>query len=856
MGAAAGAGAPGLATFETWVGEPSRFERRLFFILAAAALIYAFLAGLATVGDPDFGWLLARGRWIAQHHHVLSTDVLSYTVPGADAVYPALGGLILYWIYLLGGYTLLSLVCAIACAGTMALLLRRGSAVSAAIAILAVPFIAMRMAPRAELFALVIFAAYVSLLWQHHETGRAPLWLLPLLMAIWVNVHFSFFSGLGLLAAFVVVEMLEFPFGADRRLLAMSRLKREIPWFLAAAAATIVNPWGWRIYPETIHFTTATLGVRVNEWVPLHWNWTNSLTSFSLRSTNDLIHLLFGVALLAVALALLQLRWGAAFLLLAALYEANRHFRFMPLTSCLLVVVGGAVLSAVVPWIASRIASPRLRTILAGTGVVFFAAIAVVRAADVVTNYHYLAERNLSTFGGGLSGWFPRRAAEFIQNQKLPGEVFNTYSEGGYILWALGPQRRDYIDGQETPFGSLLQHEADMRSAALDSEAWQKEADRYGISTIIFPLTMDEVSLARLNSDCRSRQWRPVYFDEVSIVLVRRTPATEDLIRRFEVDCATAPLPRDPLPLNAASFNQWIDAARVLSALGRNVEALPAIDKAMTIFPDNAHAHWYRGQILYALQRQSEAEEGWQRALALAPREITPWASLPDYQATLWSSLAELYRRQDRTPDAIQALQNVIKLSSDSSLKLQSMADLGALYLAEGQDSDAEKQWLAALSLAPKEASIWFSLADLYQRQNHFPQAIHAAQKAVEFAPDPTAKSHALVKLGLLYLRTRQPQQALQALDQAASTAPPDLLAASGHRSFSFDLAQARAAGWMALGNIAQATSFEEQAVKLDPDAPDAWAHLARLYQRGGRLADQQLAERRAIALQNAPGQY
>ena len=624
-------GAPGLAVFETRVGEPSRFERRLFFILAAVALIYAFLAGLATVGDPDFGWLLARSRWMAQHHHVLSTNLLSYTVPNAGSVYPALGGLILYWIYLLGGYALLSWTCALACAGTVALLLRRGSVVSAAIAILAVPFIAMRMVPRAELFALVIFAAYVSLLWQHHETGRAPLWLLPLLMAIWVNVHFSFFSGLGLLAAFVAVELLEFPFGADRRLQAMSRLKREIPWFLAAAAATIVNPWGWRIYQETIHFTTATLGVRVNEWVPLHWNWTNS---FSLRSTNDLIHLLFAVALLAVALALLQLRWGAAFLLLAALFQASRHFRMMPLASCLLVVVAGAVLSAVMPWIRSRISNPRLRTIMASAVVVFFAAIAVVRAADVVTNYHYLAERNLSTFGGGLSGWFPRRAAEFIRNQNLPGEVFNTYSEGGYLLWALGPERRDYIDGQETPFGNLLQHEADMRSAPLDSEAWQKEADRYGINTIIFPLTMDEVSLARLNSDCRSQQWRPVYFDEVSIVLVRRTPATEDLIRRFEVDCATAPLPRDPLPLNAASFNQWIDAARILSALGRNSEALSAVDKAMTIFPDNAHAHWYRGQILYALQRQSDAEEEWRRALRFgATRDyaLGVAAGLPGY---------------------------------------------------------------------------------------------------------------------------------------------------------------------------------------------------------------------------------
>ena len=163
----------------------TRLERRLFLVLGSIALLYAFLAGLATVGDPDSGWHLATGRWVAQHHHVFSTDVFSYTVPGAPAIYPAGGGLILYGVYLLGGFTLLSWLSASACLGTVALLLRRGSAVTAAIAVVAVPFIAFRTAPRSELFAVVLFAAYVSLLWQNYQTGRAPLWLLPILMVVW-----------------------------------------------------------------------------------------------------------------------------------------------------------------------------------------------------------------------------------------------------------------------------------------------------------------------------------------------------------------------------------------------------------------------------------------------------------------------------------------------------------------------------------------------------------------------------------------------------------------------------------------------------------------------------------------------
>ena len=112
---------------------------------------------------------------------------------------------------MLGGFSLLSWLGAFACLATVALLLRRGSAVTAAIAIIAVPFIAYRTVPRSELFAVVLFAAYLSLLWENYQTGRAPLWWLPLLMVVWVNVHVSFFSGLGLLVGFAGLQALEQP---------------------------------------------------------------------------------------------------------------------------------------------------------------------------------------------------------------------------------------------------------------------------------------------------------------------------------------------------------------------------------------------------------------------------------------------------------------------------------------------------------------------------------------------------------------------------------------------------------------------------------------------------------------------
>jgi tetratricopeptide (TPR) repeat protein len=836
------------------VSRDFRLERRLFVVLGAIALIYAFIAALSTVGDPDFGWQLARGRWIVQHRQVFSTDVLSYTIPGVPAVYPALGGVLLYGVYVLGGYALLCWICALACAATVALLLRRGNAVTAAIAILIVPFMAMRMVPRAEMPAIPLFAAYVSLLWEHYETGRARLWLLPLLMAVWVNVHFSFFAGFGLLAAFAGLDILDLPFAGERRVQALQRLTRKIPWYLATAAATLVNPWGWKIYKDTFQYTGAALSIYVSEWAPLHWN---QGPSFSLRNTNDLSHLLLLIILLAIASALLQRRLGPAILLAVTLYEASQHLRYMALASCLLVIIAGAVLYSTLPWIRGRIRSPRAREILATAAAVVFATIGVVRAKDVVTNYHYIAERSLSTFGTGLAPWFPRRAADFIQNQNLPGEVFNTFDEGGYTLWALGPQRRDYIDGREIPFGAaFINHELQLLHTPLDSELWRKEADRYGINTLIFSLIMDEVPLTLLKTDCDSKEWRPVYLDEVSIVFVRSKPENEDLIRRFEVDCATASLPRNPLPLTTTSFHPLLNASRMLFALSRNAEALSASDKAIAIFPGNAHACWYRGQILYTMRRDDEAEEEWTRALALAPGEATPWGSLREFQSVVWASLADLYSHQMRVKDATHSYQEVIRLAPDPISRARAMVDLGTLDHRIGQDPDAEKLWATALVQLPNEGSVWLWLGDLYQQQRRWPAAVHAFEQGVSLTADPTAKSRALIQLGRLYLITQQPQAALQALDEAMRNAPPSLMAVKEGRSFDFDLDQGRAAAWSALGNLKQATSFEEQAVTLDPEAADAWSHLAKLYERQGRSEEQRCAEERGRVLVSNGGTH
>ena len=268
----------------------------MFYLLGAVALVYALLAGLKTIAEFDLGWQMAIARWTVQHHQIPSVDVLSYTAAGQPWIYPVGSGLLFYGAFLLGGYSLLSWLAAAGCAGVVALLLRRGTAVSAALAILAVPLITSRTTPRAEMFTVVLFAATLSLLWQQHEGGDARLWLLPVLMVAWVNLHPGFIAGLGLLGAYVMVEVLDM-LQPDLRIGARTRLRRAWPWLLATFAATLINPWGWNVF-QVIARQEAAMGAHsqlILEWAPIPMNWTHIWNGLSLRDPDEFYVLLLVV---------------------------------------------------------------------------------------------------------------------------------------------------------------------------------------------------------------------------------------------------------------------------------------------------------------------------------------------------------------------------------------------------------------------------------------------------------------------------------------------------------------------------------------------------------------------------------
>ena len=752
--------------------------------LAAVAVSYALLAGLRTLQDFDLGWQLATGRWVVQHRHVFSADIFSYTAAGQPWIYPVLSGIAFYLAYLAGGYTLLSWTGALACAGTVALLVRRQSLITCALAVAAVPLIANRTQPRAEMFTASLFAAFLTLLWRHYLNGRARLWLLPILMVGWVNLHLGFVAGLAICGGYVFVEVLNLPFARKRRA-ALSRLRRAWPWLTLTVAATLVNPWGASIYMALVRQARAQSlhSAWIVEWVDIRPSWASLRQALDWRDPQSSFWWLLLAVFVSAGVALWRKQWGAALLLLAAAYFTMQHVRLQALFACIVVVIGGAILDELqtdeLPKddfrkdIQHSPAPPPARTQLATASVLLvvmaLTGLAVVRSSDLISNRYYMRSTQLSLFGTGLSWWYPERAVEFLQREHLPGNVFNGYSLGGFLTWRLFPEYRDYIDSRALPFGPQLFFRAyDLSVEPPDSPAWQREAEARGINAILVPLARYQgmTLFPQLNSFCRSQSWRPVYLDEVSAIFIRRTPQTAELIDRLQLNCETKSLdlpgdnlPTDHLPADlsvartyraqAELFNAWANAGGVLYSLERYPEALAYLDRAQSVFADNANVHLLRALVLQQI----------------------------------------------------------------------------------GRVADAEMEFRASLRLEPNDES-WFDFGLFYMTQKRYAEAADVFRQSAESSSRP----HEMwMMLGQADLQMRQPQPALEAFDKAVDSSPFSAEGESLGATFNSLVATGRAKAWYQLGDVAQATTFQEEAVKLAPGDTKLWLGLADLYETQGR---------------------
>lgn len=240
------------------------------FLAVALPALGALVAPMSTV---DLAYQLRAGAAILAGNGIPTADTWTFTMAGApwhDQQW--LAQVFLAAVFSVGGWGGLAVLRAALVALAFGLLLAAvrtrapglGARTTALFVIAAFIVAAPALALRPQLIAIVLFAATLLVL-AARRTPPRRLWLIPVLAAIWANVHGSFPLAI-LLTGLAWLEDLAVGWP---HLDLTPRRQLVLVAAVAAAVATLVNPTGSGVWSYALTVATnSTITTRVSEWRP------------------------------------------------------------------------------------------------------------------------------------------------------------------------------------------------------------------------------------------------------------------------------------------------------------------------------------------------------------------------------------------------------------------------------------------------------------------------------------------------------------------------------------------------------------------------------------------------------------
>ena len=258
--------------------------------LLPVVLLYWQVGGPSTLlTDPNTGVHVRAGEWILSHHAVPRQDVFSFTLAGrawcdwewlSDGLYA-----LLFQMRGLSAIVAfhLALLCLVSVIVYRTARLRVGPTIAFAVTCLVMATTTIHWLARPHLLTWLFLAFFYFLLERADVTGEyRPLFALPLLMILWVNLHPGFLVGLLVLAAWSVSGLLRCQLAGECQ--EQCRRRSEAFWLCLALAAclgaTCANPFFLRLdgHIASYLFSSSSVTSHVAEWLSpdfrnprLHW---------------------------------------------------------------------------------------------------------------------------------------------------------------------------------------------------------------------------------------------------------------------------------------------------------------------------------------------------------------------------------------------------------------------------------------------------------------------------------------------------------------------------------------------------------------------------------------------------------
>ena len=502
--------------------------------LRRLGFVVIFLVLLTTMHliDPDYFWHLRTGQYLFEHQTLPIGDIFSYTYDGKPWVlHEWLFEIVLYCIHSLLGSFGVKLAVSLMVITTLVIVYKTANQILkrpyVAFALTIIFFIPMMgaVSPRPQVLTMLMFAFLMHALiaFKYVHTIRT-LWLLPPLMVVWTNAHGGYMIGIALLIIFVACEWLMWIARPHHDVAGESRLK-ALSWVAGVTIlASLVNPYFIRhwLYPFEV------MGMKASQEYITEWH-SPDFHSWPFQ--------------LYLALVL--------FTMTAAMYRKVRP-DLTELVVTLLFVVAGFVairhisfaIIALVPFAATTITQLSLTRLLADERVrrlhssyqrfahngkdigkmefVLNWVLLTVTVAGLTLYYPVLHEKDAET----INKMVPVKATEFIVHAGIDGRMFNTYHYGGYLIQALYPTQKVFMDGRADMYGDKFMEE--YLAISQGAAGWKEKFEKYGIDYVVMQRDTPLIQILKAQGN-----FRLVFEDEINSVLLKDDERFAKIIARY-----------------------------------------------------------------------------------------------------------------------------------------------------------------------------------------------------------------------------------------------------------------------------------------------------------------------------------
>ncbi len=469
----------------------------------------------------DFWWHLRIGDLILETGTLPRIDEFSFPAAGAAFVLQNWLAEVLYsLVYQLGGFEALiffnTLILTAAVVLVYSLCLEttgriRPAALSIVVTLIVLPAFS---SVRPQVFSFFFFALFLWILAKWLRGNDRYLWLLPVAMLLWVNLHGAFVLGLGLIFLFLASETVRRVLLGNRSdTQGYAQIRKLSVVFSLTSLASLANPEFYRVYEYVLSVARDPGSQKyVTEWQTPAITRIDGISCFFLPLALGLLVLLYTrhkLTLTELSLffgfavfGLMSLRNGIWFALVAPTVVAVAIIR-LPRPK-----LGGTLLQ----FITRDRSSTRKPS---GQKPLLNLIMALLMLAVLVINSPWLYPRIY-----GIPLWdaaTPTQAMDFIDEHDLEGNIFHPQAYGDFLIWRLWPQQRSFIDGRVHIFGE--DHVEDYLMTFVDT-CWEERLARHSIRYLFLSKSENakELSQQLVEKAMVSPNWRQIYEDELSII--------------------------------------------------------------------------------------------------------------------------------------------------------------------------------------------------------------------------------------------------------------------------------------------------------------------------------------------------